>query len=71
MGKIILIDVDDVLLDWEKDFNSLVREKGFVAKCVTEKVYNIFHKFGVPKETGMKLIEDFNQLFATRNVGTD
>ncbi len=71
MGKIILIDVDDVLLDWEKDFNSWVREKGFVAKYVTEKVYNIFHKFGVPKETGMKLIEDFNQLFATRNVGTD
>lgn len=60
MSKIILTDVDGVLLDWEKGFNSWVKEKGFVAKNATEKVYDISHRLGVSKEKGMKLVEEFN-----------
>lgn len=58
-SKIILTDVDGVLLDWEYAFETWMRTKGYVIK--TRTVYDQAQRFGIQKDELRSLIRDFNE----------
>lgn len=58
MEKIILTDVDNVLLSWEDAFHEYVTKKG-INQHSTAK-YNIEEKYGIHVEHANELIADFS-----------
>lgn len=60
MEKIILTDVDGVLLNWEDAFNAWLQENG--QKIVDPKAYSIYKKIGVKTiEEGRAIAKNFNE----------
>ena len=60
-NKIILVDCDGVLLDWEWAFAVWMEEHGFSKKQGHQFEYDIGERYGIGKEQGRKLIKIFNE----------
>jgi hypothetical protein len=61
MTRIILTDVDGVLLDWEYAFDVYLRQHGFSRQPGGEFKYDIGKRYGIDREQGRKLIKIFNE----------
>jgi len=59
LNKIILVDCDGVLLDWEYAFDVWMAQHGF--KKQDSLKYNIGKRYGIDEEQGRKLIKIFNE----------
>ena len=60
-NKIILTDVDGVLLDWEYSFDVYLRTHGFNKVEGGNLKYDIGKRYGIDREQGKKLIKIFNE----------
>ena len=60
MNKILLTDVDGVLLDWEAKFGQWMGEQGYAKIPGNENSYSIGAQYGVDHDASNKLISDFN-----------
>lgn len=62
MNKVILTDVDGVLLNWEYAFDVWIREHGYERQPNTEKLYDMSKIYGVSDyATIKKYIKMFNE----------
>jgi FMN phosphatase YigB (HAD superfamily) len=59
--KLILVDADGVLLDWEWAFSVWMEEHGFVKTEGSQFIYDIGKRYGIDHEQGRKLIKIFNE----------
>ncbi len=60
-NRIILTDVDGVLLQWEKHFAEWMDMRGFELRPDYEKVYSMEERYGIKKVLKESLIEEFNR----------
>lgn len=60
MSKIILTDVDGVLLDWEAHFTRWMAHKGYEPIPGYEHLYRMRDRYGFEGEKGDELVERFN-----------
>jgi len=58
-NKIILVDCDGVLLDWEYAFDVWMQQHGFTK--LDSLKYNIGKRYGIDEDRGRKLIKIFNE----------
>ena len=58
--RIILTDVDGVLLEWENHFEKWMITKGYQQKVGKEKVYAMDKRYGLTKKKKEELINQFN-----------
>lgn len=61
MEKLILTDVDGVLLDWEWAFNCFMEERGHKKQPGSQFKYDIGKRYNIEKDIGKKLIKQFNE----------
>jgi len=59
--KIILVDGDGVILDWEYAFDIYLQTHGFNKVEGGEFKYNIGKRYGIDPEQGKKLVKIFNE----------
>lgn len=59
--KLILVDADGVILDWEYAFSVWMQEHGFVKTEGSQFIYDIGQRYGIDHEQGRKLIKIFNE----------
>jgi FMN phosphatase YigB (HAD superfamily) len=59
--KLILVDADGVLLNWEYAFAIWMEEHGFSRKEGSQFVYDIGERYGIDQAQGRKLIRMFNE----------
>jgi FMN phosphatase YigB (HAD superfamily) len=59
--KIILSDVDGVLLAWEYAFDTYLQQHGFTKVDGGQFKYDIGKRYGIDQEQGVKLIKLFNE----------
>ena len=59
--RVILTDVDGVLLDWEFAFHTWMEEHGHTAQKGHKLVYSVHKRFGIPRKDGKRLTEIFNE----------
>ncbi len=60
-NKIILTDVDGVLLDWEEGFGIWMEHHGHTMVEGGKLIYNIGDRYGITNEQGKQLIKQFNE----------
>lgn len=60
-NKIILVDCDGVLLDWEYAFDIYLQQHGFNKVPGGNLKYDIGKRYGIDPEQGRKLIKIFNE----------
>lgn len=60
-NRVILVDCDGVLLDWEYSFDVWMRQHGFNKVEGGALKYDIGKRYGIDKEQGRKLIKIFNE----------
>jgi uncharacterized HAD superfamily protein len=60
-NKIILVDADGVLLDWEYAFDVYLQTHGFNKVEGGQFKYDIGKRYGIDQEQGKKLIKIFNE----------
>lgn len=60
-NRIILTDVDGVLLDWEYSFDVYLRTHGFNKVEGGNLKYNVGKRYGIDADQGKKLIKIFNE----------
>jgi hypothetical protein len=60
VDKIILTDVDSVILDWETAFEQYVEARGFVFNEKKRVVYGMDEQLGITQQEASNLIGDFN-----------
>lgn len=60
MDKIILTDVDGVLLDWETTFEEYAEARGYAFNEKKRIVYSMGAQLGISHEEAFKLISGFN-----------
>ncbi|MBR20260.1 MAG: hypothetical protein CMA64_08990 [Euryarchaeota archaeon] len=61
MKKVILTDVDGVLLNWEYAFDTWMNEQGFKTVDGEQFVYNMGDRYGIERQQAKKLIKIFNE----------
>ena len=61
LDRLILVDADGVLLDWEYAFNIWMQEHGFEEVPGSKLSYEMSERYGIPKEQVRKLIRLFNE----------
>ena len=61
LDKLILVDADGVLLDWEYAFNIWMQEHGFEEVPGSKFSYEMDERYGISKEQVRKLIRLFNE----------
>lgn len=61
MERIILTDVDGVLLEWENHFSKWMATKGFPQLENTNHEYDMNLRFGIHKDLAKELIREFNR----------
>jgi FMN phosphatase YigB (HAD superfamily) len=59
--KVILTDVDGVLLDWEEGFSVWMEHHGHKPVEGYKYMYNIGERYGISKEEGNRLVRTFNE----------
>jgi hypothetical protein len=59
-NRIILTDVDGVLLDWEKHFSKWMISKGYQQVADGKKMYSMVDRYGIEKPKMRKLTTEFN-----------
>ena len=59
--KLILVDADGVILDWEYAFSVWMQEHGFEKTEGSQFIYDIGQRYGIDHEQGRKLIKIFNE----------
>jgi FMN phosphatase YigB (HAD superfamily) len=59
--KLILVDCDGVLLNWEYAFAIWMEQHGFTKVAGGEFEYDIGTRYSIPREQGKKLIKMFNE----------
>ena len=59
-NRIILTDVDGVLLEWENHFSNWMLTKGYQQKLGKEKLYSMDRRYGITKKKKEELIKEFN-----------
>jgi hypothetical protein len=59
-SRIILTDVDGVLLDWEKHFSHWMDSRGYQQIEGAEKLYAMYERYGISREEKEELIREFN-----------
>jgi len=59
--KIILVDADGVLLNWEFAFDVWMQQHGFKKTAGAELKYDIGKRYGIDREQGKRLIKIFNE----------
>lgn len=60
-NRIILVDADGVLLDWEYAFDIYLQTHGFNKVPDGNLKYDIGKRYGIDREQGKKLIKIFNE----------
>jgi hypothetical protein len=60
-NKIILTDIDGVILDWEEGFNVWMQHHGHELVDNYQYMYNIGERYGMSYEQGSKLVKQFNE----------
>lgn len=60
-NKIILVDADGVLLDWEYAFDVYLQQHGFNKVEGGNLKYDIGKRYGIDRDQGKKLIKIFNE----------
>ena len=60
-NRIILTDVDGVLLQWEKHFSEWMSARGFTLKPGAHKKYSMIERYGISKLVKESLIQEFNR----------
>jgi FMN phosphatase YigB (HAD superfamily) len=60
-NKIILTDVDGVLLDWEESFSVWMEHHGHTMVEGGKLIYKIGDRYGISNNQGHKLIKQFNE----------
>jgi hypothetical protein len=60
-NRIILTDVDGVLLEWERHFREWMAARGYKLKPGAEKKYSMIERYGIRKKLKESLIEEFNR----------
>jgi hypothetical protein len=61
LDRLILVDADGVLLDWEYAFNIWMQEHGFEEVAGSKFSYEMSERYGIPKDQVRKLIRLFNE----------
>ena len=61
LDRLILVDSDGVLLDWEYAFNIWMQEHGFEEVPGSKLSYEMDERYGITKEQVRKLIRLFNE----------
>ena len=59
--KIILTDIDGVVLDWEEGFNVWMQHHGHNLTEGYQYVYDVGTRYGITKQTSRSLIKQFNE----------
>ena len=60
-NKVILTDIDGVVLDWEEGFNVWMQHHGHELVEGYQYVYNVGVRYGMTREQGNKLVKQFNE----------
>lgn len=59
--KVILTDVDGVLLDWEYSFTMWMQRHGFERNKGSEILYTIFNRYNLNQDEALRYIRMFNE----------
>lgn len=60
LNKVILTDVDGVLLNWEYAFKVWMEQHGYKLNAETTE-YDVSNRYGIPYEKGKELVRFFNE----------
>jgi len=61
MNKIILTDVDGVLLNWEWAFTTWMEQHGYTQVENGNQYYNVYERFGITQKEGKAQVKIFNE----------
>tara|TARA_R110000772_G_scaffold106765_4_gene208854 strand:+ start:4094 stop:4690 length:597 start_codon:yes stop_codon:yes gene_type:complete len=59
--KIILTDIDGVILDWEEGFSVWMEHQGFTKVEGYQYMYSIGDRYGIDLKQGSRLVKQFNE----------
>ena len=68
MEKIILVDCDGVLLNWEDGFDQYVKSKGHNRMPGTEAEYSMAVRYNISTATSLSYIKEYNESEALANL---
>lgn len=60
MNKVILTDIDGVVLDWEEGFSVWMEHHGHDTVQGFKEFYDVNKRYGINKQSSKKLVEQFN-----------
>jgi FMN phosphatase YigB (HAD superfamily) len=60
-NKVILVDCDGVLLNWEYAFQVWMEQQGYIFRNHANKMYKIGDQYGIDYNNAMKLVKQFNE----------
>lgn len=61
LEKLILVDCDGVLLNWEYAFQIWMESQGYIFRNHANKIYDIGAQYQIPREEAVRLIKQFNE----------
>jgi FMN phosphatase YigB (HAD superfamily) len=59
--KVILTDIDGVMLDWEEGFSVWMEHRGYKTVDGYKYMYSIGERYGISKEEGHNMVRLFNE----------
>mgnify|MGYP003335735377 CR=1 FL=1 len=66
--KVILVDCDGVLLDWEYSFDRWMKRHGYEIAKDGHGKYRMFEKYGLEKQEAKRLVRMFNESATIRKL---